>query len=311
MTCLARVVCLPQLLNQRNKDRNKFHYLREPVPNCRGRYADAFRDRLFLNGEHDQVSIFKLFRTIWVLILLFLSGCGPSAIGETPVLSPSPKIDETPTPALSFEDQKIWDLWQRSMHGRKKSNVPCDTCHLVEIVGQSYKVGTASKDLCIQCHSEVIEMKEQATDVHSQLDCIFCHDPHALTGSCSNSVCHPDVASDLDILAGIAVPPGHESTGTQSCAGGSCHIVATQVAFDGRITHISPQHSFLSCAACHDALNLDVGPLENNIHWDTWLPAAHGEEAKPFASHVFQREVQCARCHFKDNPWKLRFPVGN
>lgn len=168
--------------------------------------------------------------------------------------------------------------------------IECRVCHEVDrnnnvssefkwleiaAIDEYAEVETAS-DLCLNCHTGSEMSDHQAIEVigvHEALVCTECHDAHTTYSSCSSSGCHDDWQSIEPAIA------GHDA-----------------------------DHQNVSCVACHDASDLDVGPGEDaDEQWHAFVSySADGETiTTPFSSHNIQREVSCDRCHFSDNPWDL------
>lgn len=128
--------------------------------------------------------------------------------------------------------------------------------------------------LCEKCHldNETLAHKRVlAGGAHAEFQCTDCHDAHDAQTDCTG--CHQEALADP--LA------GHQ-------------------------TH-SETHPSLVCIACHDASGLQVGPVENQGVWVTFrtteLMGRINNE--PYQSHVVQKDVDCQRCHFANNPWEL------
>ncbi len=109
-----------------------------------------------------------------------------------------------------------------------------------------------------------------------------------------------------------ATPVDGHNTGMDTlCNGSGCHSVATQVATMPFSVH-GAQHTGVTCAACHDADGLEVGPQDNGSTWVPWRSYKIDGEATsiPFSSHNLQYQVDCSRCHYEDNPWDLHSMGG-
>jgi hypothetical protein len=174
----------------------------------------------------------------------------------------------------------------------------------------SYEDVENSKALCEKCHRRMEDIDlsiDLGQGFHRSLTCVQCHEPHRLNASCANSQCHSGVSEELDIIKDLIVTPGHETVSPHNCGGSQCHTVATQVVEENRLTHIGVQHGNLTCSACHDATGMEVGPIGQSATWTTWRSADLNGEAGhfPHFSHDVQRQVDCQRCHFSDNPWSL------
>lgn len=134
--------------------------------------------------------------------------------------------------------------------------------------------------LCQKCHIGADlpdHMPVEVAGVHETLLCTECHDAHSTSSSCTAAGCHDDwQAGDPPIV-------GHDS-----------------------------DHENVSCVACHDGGDLDVGPEENaSEQWLTFVSYTMDGEttSAPFTSHNIQLEVSCERCHFAGNPWALSTDV--
>lgn len=181
-------------------------------------------------------------------------------------------------PAPPFLQEEEWE------------HIPCKVCHKVkkdEVQEQiawleiaqieEYADVTTTTELCQKCHTEIdLPLHELVvvSEAHADLACTDCHDAHATTATCSTSDCHADLSSI----------PGHDE-----------------------------DHLMVSCAACHDADGLQVGPDEGQGIWVTFLPesAAAGGEATPHNSHNIQLAAACDRCHYAGNPWDLSESVSS
>jgi len=86
-----------------------------------------------------------------------------------------------------------------------------------------------------------------------------------------------------------------------------CHIQATAVAGQPELLHMGIMHVQVSCSACHDAANHTVGSINEDGYWATLLSLeidGHPIDI-PVLSHQLQRDVNCWRCHFLENPWGI------
>jgi hypothetical protein len=256
------------------------------------------------------------------VLICLLSACAPNALADQARSSPLPL--DTPTSSLTPADEEIWGLWRRGAHSRSLESLGCQACHPADAQGGTAsqiawrnpdtgepETMTDSRELCGNCHPEALDMLHASKGFHATLQCTLCHDPHRLNADCTSSGCHPSVSADLEVIASLAVEPGHETTEPHHCGGSSCHAVATQVARSGSLQHIGIQHAYLTCAACHDTAGMEVGPDPQGFGWNTWLPGAGSEGRRPFFSHNLQRQVGCECCHFEANRWELPYPVTN
>ncbi len=169
--------------------------------------------------------------------------------------------------------------------------IECSVCHRVEngvvtapvawlntLVAQyettsdPYEAVKTNAELCEKCHNGPYGVT-LGSDAHSGYDCTQCHDPHSLEASCAVPGCHADVLGT-----------GNRTVG---------HDAA---------------HANVTCGACHDASGLAVGPSEDTKMWLTFRAAESAEGGAggdPYVSHDVRREVDCARCHYPNNPWQL------
>jgi hypothetical protein len=197
---------------------------------------------------------------------------GPEDIPES-CLTCKFDVDE-PEPLISEQD------WE---------HVPCKTCHRIKkdevepeaawldiAVIEEYIDIDSTTELCQKCHEESEQSGHKPaftlSDDHADLECTDCHDSHATIVNCTGSGCHEDILVEDTSIA------GHDA-----------------------------DHGLVSCIACHDAAELQVGPSEDGETWQTFITVAgDGEERTvPHSSHQTQVEVACDRCHFSGNPWDL------
>ena len=204
--------------------------------------------------------------------------------------------------------------------------VDCDVCHSPLANGGfstdvsywnpetgGYEEVQDTSELCRNCHrqSESIDNSiDMGTGMHAKLGCTACHEPHRGTASCTNSTCHASLEAEVTVIGRLYMPPGHENAEPHDCGGAQCHSAATQVAQDNSFLHIGNYHGNLTCSACHDATGMEVEPGDDFLEWNTWQPVTwDGQEGKrPKFSHNVQREVDCTRCHYEANPWRLPVP---
>lgn len=201
--------------------------------------------------------------------------------------------------------------------------VDCRICHRAlgdgqfsaEVVFWNQEIGQYEQvldhnELCRKCHNQA-ESMDNSIDLgainHKNMQCTDCHEPHRGTASCVNSGCHNNLQAELEIIDQFYTPPHHESASPHDCGGGQCHVAATQVAQTETTPHIGIEHRSLSCSACHDASGMQVGPIDDNMRWDTWQQVTWNgiEGGSMKSSHNLQKEVDCARCHYEGNPWQL------
>ena len=187
-------------------------------------------------------------------------------------------------------------------------NIDCNTCHIMEgdqSTGQlawlNVKTGehepvNSPNELCNKCHlnsgvswtggtgvTHEINLGGSAhknwagllDDVRRPDYCVDCHDPHTQQPQqCVD--CHPDVLTSDD------------------------HIMGNNAA-----------HTNVSCMACHDASEAEIGPHPDEAMGGMFTTvlssiSRSGEPTlEPIISHSVQWQVNCDRCHFAENPWEL------
>jgi hypothetical protein len=166
------------------------------------------------------------------------------------------------------------------------TNVPCKICHKVDKkenilpevawleiapLGEYAAVATPS-ELCLKCHAPVnlpLHPMIEVAGAHSNYDCIQCHSAHDTQASCNTAGCHPPSTAPV---------PGHDI-----------------------------DHQAVSCVACHDGGEMEVGINQDTAQWVTFAPETtdSGSDSFPFTSHNVVLAAPCERCHFPDNPWGL------
>lgn len=277
---------------------------------------------------------FALRMTSFALIVIALCACGPA---PSPATAPSP-VPATPTPAP--EQRLAREAWQKSPHANTYDegkgpntycarchsplnwdpkavvdpapncvsckfafdpqmrvatgnppvareawrDIGCEICHVVKDGAASatptwldtrtgyHETVADSTELCAKCHTDTATIRharDLGMETHEQFACTACHDAHSTAASCAAAGCHPATAGSA---------PGHDSA-----------------------------HAKVTCGACHDAAKLEAGPLPDGSAWVTFRTTELlGRKTKTaYASHNLQRAVDCARCHYASNPWKL------
>ncbi|MCX6064692.1 MAG: hypothetical protein NT121_02915 [Chloroflexi bacterium] len=177
-----------------------------------------------------------------------------------------------------------------------------------------YEFLSDSTALCNKCHidtkkmSHRIELKDSA---HSGFECLDCHDPHSTAASCSNSGCHDNVRAPGKLSISTPVVD-HGQVGATDCDGPSCHVSATQVALSNSTIH-GVVHSSVACIACHVSGGGQVGRSEVDGAWGIYQTVEMDGNllTYPSNSHGITRQVDCTRCHFDGNPWKLLLVTGH
>ena len=161
------------------------------------------------------------------------------------------------------------------------AGVSCKVCHKVkdgEVDPQyrwldnapleEYVDVESTTELCRKCHTPVDVTDHFVFDVgggHAGYDCTDCHDAHSTEANCSSAGCHEDVLAPANPIA------GHDEA-----------------------------HQMVTCVACHDADNMEVGLDEEQGLWRTF----------PTISHNIITEAPCGRCHYPGNPWGLTEDVS-
>lgn len=160
-------------------------------------------------------------------------------------------------------------------------NIGCEICHSVTTDGEIsgiawldtrtgyYVTLETSTELCEQCHrdTETLRHQRQIGDhVHQDFTCIDCHDPHTGLASCTAPGCHADVSTLHDVA-----------------------------------------HPTVTCVVCHDAAGYSVDFDHENQLWVVLrtTEVLGRPSTSPYKSHSLQKTVDCARCHYSDNPWGL------
>ena len=250
-------------------------------------------------------------------ILFFLASCqsntqSPPTIVSTIAPTETVLPTETISPQTQERQNEITLIWENSVHAQASNPVHCDDCHPTENgvvledvfwrnqqTGQ-YEAVSGANSLCSQCHEGIF-----AGSAHMRFMCTDCHDPHRINASCTDSNCHSNVPT---VFYEIPATPtgGHPNVGSSFCSGTNCHSVATAVAETVDSIH-GPAHTLVTCGACHDASQLQVGPSPDDGKWLIWQENEFNGEVinTPYLSHDIQIEVDCARCHFEGNPWDL------
>lgn len=192
-----------------------------------------------------------------------------------------------------------------------------------------YETLSSSTELCEKCHQDTETLRHRMTldgVTHANFTCVNCHDPHTTNASCGSSGCHEQVVATIAIYnplhTGItnndACLVCHTDgmqlhsmqtnyTGVEDCL--SCHanrVQAPEVSYVATAGHTT-YHKNIYCVACHDASGLQVGPVDNQQYWTTFRGTEFMGKVNtnPYYSHELQKQVDCTRCHFPENPWEI------
>lgn len=185
----------------------------------------------------------------------------------------------------------------------KWQGIRCLTCHPE---GESGQVDAAvawwdpltdrhvsqasSTELCEQCHRDsglgTMRQRELADSPgHSDATCTTCHDPHSGAAACAD--CHNEQDTETAFVADCWEPYLAEGA--------------------------PARHTDLLCVTCHDNGGLELRPVDTPdepyqgqwASWRTGLVAGVIPTNHVWVSHNLSAAVDCARCHYADNPWGL------
>lgn len=194
-----------------------------------------------------------------------------------------PAVRKPPPGTNVFIEQKDW------------KNIGCDVCHQVNSAGVvdpkpvmwnqatgKYDAVATTTELCEGCHTDSIGGSKHkmmiggpahtgqiGLAVQRPNQCTDCHNPHSQQASCDK--CHANVMT--------AKPnTGH-----------------------------TPAHAKVTCSGCHDASGATVAWTMDKTKFATThvVSSPAGTSVQPYSSHVLQRKVDCARCHYEKNPFNL------
>lgn len=152
---------------------------------------------------------------------------------------------------------------------------------------KSYDKVKTVNELCGKCHTDSLagtkhaialgggaHSNQMGTTTKRPSECTDCHKLHTMKADCKT--CH------AKSFAADTKTPGHDAA-----------------------------HAKVTCTACHDASGAKAAPAaaKDNV----WLsqttsvdPSSGRVSQKSFFSHYFAKTVDCTKCHYNDNPWKLR-----
>lgn len=273
-----------------------------------------------------------MFRTYSFIIILVLSLCSCQNINTEMAVTntQTPFATTSFSPPAEVTPSEEWTLWSTSKHADTNETedgqvINCKSCHeengaeawskpvwLNQESGQ-YEAVENNSALCGQCHQEAESSNHQnENSIHIDFECTDCHNPHSTAASCSNTNCHQSIKQERVLPPSTPTGGQHPKSGTSFCGGASCHPAATQVASFNHSIHGSI-HAAVSCAACHDASELQVAPSEQTGTWVTFKATEIDGviTSTPYESHNLQAEVSCIRCHFEGNSWGLSIVAGD
>lgn len=183
------------------------------------------------------------------------------------------KFEVDPPPPIIPENE--WTHIEcKVCHEYKKDDLQPEAVWLEIAAIDEYADVASVSELCNKCHQAELIDSHVSIEVggdHAGYGCNDCHDPHSTQASCGSEECHPVVMDGSDAIA------GHDE-----------------------------DHARVTCIACHDAAGMQISLDETSIIWITYLAGSE----RSFISHITQVTVDCARCHFTDNPWELSVEVG-
>ncbi len=180
-------------------------------------------------------------------------------------------------------------------HPTSDDDVVAETIAWWDPATDSHQTLDSSTALCEQCHRDspagTLRRRGLADSLaHADATCTTCHDPHSGEAACA--ACHNAEDTETDFVAACWQP---------------------------YLAPDAPQrHPDLLCQTCHDNAGLALLPVEDPEEpylgqwapWRTTLIAGVIPSTHVWVSHNLAAAVDCARCHYVDNPWELAVDVG-
>ncbi|MCB9420036.1 MAG: hypothetical protein H6667_09540 [Ardenticatenaceae bacterium] len=240
------------------------------------------------------------------------------------------KFPNEPEPRIAQDNPLVpEEEWQ---------DIGCAICHRMEngvadseiawldISTNYYETVASSTELCGKCHAdtETLRHSREIGSAHPDFTCTDCHDAHTTTASCTTGGCHADITARFPVF----IPEHSDQVNNEECT--NCHSSVADIHMNildetpvacmdchkllmGGFAQVRYQaahsnlHATVTCVACHDGSGLEVGLLPNQDQWVTFRTTSllGRDTTAPYQSHDMQREVDCARCHYPDNPWGL------
>ena len=241
-------------------------------------------------------------RTEHLILFAALLWCAAIASACQPLPSPGgapTAAAATPTLPADPGQLAVRQAWESGQHAstyviEEDKNNDCARCH-----SPLSWIPTSPDDMpatCASCKFTIKTPKPVAKADWRNIGCEQCH-------KVEKTVLTEQVAWLNAAIAQFdttADPYEPVQSNTELCA--KCHRGGYEIALGTRA------HAAVNCVACHDASGLKVGPTPDKKTWLTFRPAdPRGKPGdSPYISHDLQRKVDCARCHFPNNPWGLK-----
>jgi hypothetical protein len=186
--------------------------------------------------------------------------------------------------------------------------IPCETCHRMENgvvtqgiawlnpISMEYVDVKTSNELCEKCHVTTVGTGNPVRSAVSH-EIVLGGPAHLNYAGFIDEQKPPTYCSDC-----------HDPHTQQPKQCQDCHEIDTAAHAGGKYPAMA---SVLTCMACHDSSEAEVGPNPDEAAGGMWttLLTTVGRTGQPsttaIISHSIQYEVACDRCHFEGNPWEL------